>query len=227
MARIAVGQRRDITSERRRARWRKLAAASFPGFFLLLSLFFFIPRGSRAAERPESAGLRGHLLVATTQLHELPFAETVVYILEHDAQGAVGLIINRPIGNTSFADILRDKAAREAYKGREIALYYGGPVQWKRGFLLHSTDVMLETSRVIADGVAMTSDTAMLGSIAEGNGPKKYLFALGYAGWRSQQLEAEIERGSWFTVDADASLVFAEDPAQTWKRLTEGRIFRL
>ncbi|MBI4455678.1 MAG: YqgE/AlgH family protein [Acidobacteria bacterium] len=206
--------------------WRKLKLAFL---FLLLALMVvgILPGGTPIAKTPAPTALRGHLLVATSQLRDPPFAGSVIYIVEHSTEGAMGLIVNQPLRKVSVSEFLPQRSIKTPDDAYKLLVYFGGPVELNLGFILHSADVRVKNSRVIAKGVAMTMDPTMLHSIAQGKGPKKYIFILGYAGWRAKQLEAEIMRGLWFTAEADPSAVFAEDPARTWKRMMDKHVFRL
>jgi len=93
---------------------------------------------------------------------------------------------------------------------------WGGPVEYGRGFVLHSTDYLREDSVVVDDGVALTTDSQILVDMLEGNGPKRTLLALGYAGWAAGQLESELMRDDWITVPGDADFVFTEDAEGMW-----------
>ncbi|MBI2822682.1 MAG: YqgE/AlgH family protein [Acidobacteria bacterium] len=196
--------------------------------FLLLPFILHLASGeSPVARQPEPARLGGQFLVATTRLDDPPFAQSVIYMIEHNSQGAMGLIINRPMRKVAFSKLLPKEDRQKLDLAGEVQVYFGGPVELNQGFLLHSTDVMLEGSRQIGDGVAISAGPAMLRAIAAGRGPKQYIFALGYAGWRASQLEGEIAEGSWITAKAEASIVFAAEPSQTWQRLVDQRILRM
>jgi putative transcriptional regulator len=172
-----------------------------------------------------SGKLAGRFLVATSRLRERPFAESVVLIVKHsEDDGAVGLIVNRPMGTIPLSKVLRGKAAATNV---EVPIFYGGPVERRQGFLLHSSEEVLPSSVSVLEGVAMTLDREMLQLIAEGKGPARHLFAVGYSGWRANQLETEIGLGSWFTVEADPGLIFSDEPLKTWKQLFDANVLRL
>lgn len=187
---------------------------------LVLAALATAPAGSaRAADDPAPGdSLAGRLLVATDSMGDPRFRQTVIYLVEHGSGGAMGLVVNVPLGRVPFAVLLdRLGLATEAVEGG-VEVYYGGPVDRGSGFFLHSTDVMLEDSVAVAGGVAMTAQPEMLGALARGEGPARSLFALGYAGWAPGQLESELARDAWFVIPAEADLVFAEDPARSWAR---------
>jgi len=160
----------------------------------------------------------GKLLVATPSMPDGRFARTVIYMVDHDDTGAFGLVVNRTMGRVPFADLLRDlKIEGEPAKG-ELPVHYGGPVEPGRGFFLHSLDYADDKTRVVGKGIGMTVDTEVVRAIARGEGPKRWLFAFGYAGWGPGQLDAEMATGHWVVVPVDADLVFAEDDAGKWQR---------
>jgi len=191
-------------------------------FAILLGLVLagagFFVRHSAADEPTPSATLAGRMLVAAPTMDDPQFAKTVIYIVAHDSGGALGLIVNEPVKDATFAELFDlMKQDHGALKG-SLTVHYGGPVEPRMGFVLHSKDVMLATDEMEAGDMAMTAGPDMLAKIAAGHGPSKYLFALGYAGWGPNQLEMEIAQGAWFVVPADADLIFARDPAKVWER---------
>lgn len=180
-----------------------------------------------AADDPAPDSLAGRLLVATDHMGDPRFRETVVYMVEHGPDGAMGLVVNVPLGPAPM-DVLLDRLGLpEADAVGDIQVYYGGPVDRAHGFFLHSTDVMLEGSMAVAGGVALTARPEMLGALARGEGPAHSLFALGYAGWAPGQLESELAQDAWFVIPAEADLIFAEDPAQSWQRAVALRSIEL
>jgi len=162
--------------------------------------------------------LTGQLLVATDRLGDPRFAHTVIYMIDHSAKGAMGLIINRSYGVGPLDKLLKGFGIKAGHKGKTIRLYYGGPVDPGVGFVLHSTDYKGPGTRVVTKEVAITTRLDVLKAIAEGGGPKHSLFALGYAGWGPGQLEHELARDDWVTAPADDSLIFSDDLDSTWKR---------
>ena len=171
--------------------------------------------------------LAGRLVVATESMGDPRFQNTVIYMVEHDAGGAMGLIVNAPFGVLPLARLFERlglEGGLEAPEAAgEIEVFYGGPVEPKRGFLLHSAEVVLESSILVGEGVAMTAETEMLHKIARGEGPERKLFAFGYSGWGPRQLESEFARDDWFVIPADPSLIFAVDPSRSWERAATRR----
>jgi putative transcriptional regulator len=181
---------------------------------------------ARPAEPPASASrttTRGQLLVATESLRDPRFAQTVIYMLRHDATGALGLVVNRPIGTLPLARVLESLGRDHEGASGEIRVHYGGPVEPGRGFVLHSSEWMSDESRLVHEGVAVTSDPAVFDALARRSGPRHALFAAGYAGWAPGQLEREIDDGFWFAVNADAAFIFDDDAAAKWERATQRR----
>jgi len=175
---------------------------------------------------PATAGersLAGELLVATNEMADPRFDETVIYLVKHNDDGAFGLVINKPVAKVSFDEILKgfDLDSKDA-KG-EIVVHYGGPVGSEQGFVLHSDEMLLDSSTRVKDGIAMTADAKMLQALAFGTGPRQALLILGYAGWAPGQLERELKTNSWFTISADKSLIFGKDPETKWRRAMDKR----
>jgi putative transcriptional regulator len=170
--------------------------------------------------------LAGQFLVATEDLGDPRFARTVVYLARHDATGALGLIVNRPMQEVPLAALLRRLGMDDRGVTGNIRVHYGGPVEPGSGWLLHTAEYAVEGTDRLAPDLALTPlapRSAVLGEIGRGGGPRRYLFALGYAGWAPGQLEAEIDEGSWITVSADEALLFDDDYARKWERATARR----
>lgn len=163
--------------------------------------------------------LAGHLLVAKPGMPDPRFAETVIFLVEHDRNGAMGFIVNRPMSEMPFDRLLKHHGLPgDAAPEGMAKVYSGGPVSSGQGFVLHSAEITYAHTRLIEGGFAVTPDPAILGDIAEGKGPRHSLIILGYAGWAPGQLESEIAHGGWDVVRADESLVFDEDDATKWMR---------
>jgi len=180
-----------------------------------------------AAVAAEAAGLTGQFLVATDELQDPRFIRTVVYVVHHDAGGAMGLIVNRPIGDASLADLLERLGMEGKGINGEILVHFGGPVEPAQGFVLHTTDYATGGTQVVKDGIAVTSQPEILRAIGTGTGPRRSLFALGYAGWSPGQLEGEIKAGAWAVVPADEALVFDEHYEKKWERAMARRTINL
>jgi len=175
----------------------------------------------------QSASLAGKLLVARPELRDPPFSRTVVYIVHHDARGAMGLILNRPIGEASLSELLERAGVEDKSVIGKIRVHFGGPVEAPRGFVLHTADYKIDGTQVVKDGIAVTARPEILRAIGTGTGPRKSLFALGYAGWASGQIEGEIKAGTWEIVPADKALVFDEDYETKWERAMARRTIHL
>lgn len=165
---------------------------------------------------PNDGYLAGQLLIATPSLQDGCFDKTVIYLCEHSAAGAMGVIVNHPVANIRLGLILKELELESDDDIGDFPVYFGGPVESHRGFVIHTNDVVLEDSVVSDNGIALTANIAMLKSIAQGKTPKSNFLLLGYAGWSAGQLEAEIESGSWITAPATKELVFDTDNDMKW-----------
>lgn len=172
-------------------------------------------------------GLAGRLLVASEKMGDPRFDKTVIYMVEHNSSGAMGLVVNVPMGAVPAARLFERLGLDPDGVRGEIEVYFGGPVDPGRGFLLHSTDVLFKDSVVVDKKVALTAQPDMLHAIARGEGPAQSIFTLGYTGWGPGQLESELARDAWFVIPADMSLVFAADPAKSWERAAARRSLEL
>ena len=162
--------------------------------------------------------LTGQLLVAMPQMRDPRFTRSVIYMCAHNAEGAMGLVINRLVGSITFPDMLEQLGIAAGDHGRQIKVHFGGPVDAGRGFVLHSDEYRHEGTVAVVDGMALTATIDILKDIAGGHGPRRCLLALGYAGWGAGQLDAEIQANGWLTVPADADLVFEGDLDGKWER---------
>ena len=153
--------------------------------------------------------LANHFLIAMPSMADERFSDTVVYLLEHTPERAMGVVINRP------TDLTLEKLFERVEMKLEIALLgaqpvcYGGPIATDRGFVLHDqADANYGSTLTAEDGLSVTTSKDVLEAIAEGRGPRHVMVALGYAGWSGGQLESEIAQNAWLTVRADPSVVF-------------------
>ncbi len=162
--------------------------------------------------------LAGQLLIAMPQMSDPRFSRTVVYLCAHSASGAMGIVINRTFDGLTFSELLQQLEIQVKPGCESIRVHFGGPVEAGRGFVLHSTDYVHESTTQVDDEVGLTAAVDVLKAISDGDGPKNRFLALGYAGWGAGQLDAEIRENAWLTVPADADLLFGADLDHKWAR---------
>lgn len=160
--------------------------------------------------------LAGQLLVATPVIESGCFQKSVVYVFNHGPEGAMGLIINQPLELINYNSLLEGMNLPKDSPASEIPVYFGGPVERTRGFVVHSTDYQRDFTLARSIELAITASSAILGDIVAGNGPKHAALIVGYAGWGAGQLEAEIEQNSWISVPATEKLMFGTDNELKW-----------
>lgn len=160
--------------------------------------------------------LAGKLLVAMPGMNDERFDHAVVYVCAHSEEGAMGLVINRPMPGMDFTRLLDHVGIEPHTPSLPIHVYLGGPVEPTRGFVLHSSDMLQDQSLAINDRFAMTATLEMLRAIADGVGPERSLLALGYTGWGPEQLEQEMKENSWLAFDADEELIFSPALDDKW-----------
>ena len=161
--------------------------------------------------------LTGKLLIAMPFLPDPRFSHAVIYICGHDSQGAMGLIINKGLPAVTFEELLTQMEVDISEIHNQIPIHYGGPVEVGRGFVLHSSDYLSDSTVLIENGFAMTATLDILRAMAVNEGPRQTLLALGYVGWNSGQLEHEIQENGWLTIDANPELIFGSDLDNKWR----------
>lgn len=166
----------------------------------------------------DSHYLTGQLLIAMPNMADPRFSKTVIYMCAHNEDGAMGLVINKPMPSLSFADLLDQLDIQVPEPAEETQVLLGGPVEGGRGFVLHTTDFVREGTMVVDPSVAMTATIDILKAIASGEGPRAHLLALGYAGWGPGQLDSEIQANGWLSAPADEQLLFDTDLSTKWER---------
>jgi len=159
-----------------------------------------------------SINLTHHFLIAMPSMADPYFARTLTYICEHNDQGALGLVVNRPIDMTLQA-LFERLSLRLGDKGRDAPVYFGGPVQTDRGFVLHETAGNWQSTLRLRATIGLTTSKDILEAVGRGEGPARMLVTLGYAGWSPGQLEHELSQNAWLTVEARDGIIF-ETPAE-------------
>jgi putative transcriptional regulator len=168
--------------------------------------------------RDEDTRLTGMLLVAMPSMPDPRFAHSVIYVCAHSEEGAMGLVVNQVVQNITLPHVIGQLGIEGEMADQDTRVHFGGPVETSRGFVLHSPDYVLESTLVIDDSFALTATVEVLKAIAAGEGPKRRVFALGYAGWAAGQLDREIQENGWLVVPADADIVFSIDNETKWQR---------
>lgn len=169
------------------------------------------------ADDAQPINLTNHFLIAMPGMEDSMFARSVVYVCEHSERGALGLIINKP-GGIKLAELFEKVELPLARKELGVQpVFHGGPLQTERGFVLHDPvlaeglapdESVYASTLAVPGGLEMTTSKDVLEALSSGGGPRRVLVTLGYSSWGEGQLESEIVRNSWLTVDADANLVF-------------------
>ena len=156
----------------------------------------------------QSVNLTHHFLIAMPAMADPFFSKTLTYICEHSDQGALGLVVNRPIDLTlkDLLDQLDISSDDQAIKS--LPIMFGGPIQLDRGFVLHQPVGDWQSTMVVHDKVGLTTSLDILRAIASGESPKELLIALGYSGWAPGQIEHELSQNTWLTVPASPNIIF-------------------
>lgn len=172
----------------------------------------------RAAVKTEQGYLEGQLLLAMPGMMDPRFDRTVIYVCSYTEEGAMGLVVNRYLNSLTFSELLEQLDIEVEEPVSDIPVHAGGPVETGRGFVLHSTDYIQDSSLVVSESIALTATVDILKAIAEGRGPRYRLLALGYAGWSPGQIDQEIQNNGWLTCPANEQLIFETSPDDMWPR---------
>jgi len=155
-----------------------------------------------------SINLTHHFLIAMPSMADPYFSKSLTYICEHNDQGALGLVVNRPIDMTLQALFERLSLSISDSAASEAPIYFGGPVQTDRGFVLHEPAGNWQSTLRVGEAIGLTTSKDILEAVGRGEGPKRMLVTLGYAGWSPGQLEQEISQNAWLTVEAKDAILF-------------------
>jgi putative transcriptional regulator len=173
--------------------------------------------GTGSADTAGIESLAGQLLIAAPTIGDPRFAHTVILIIRHDKNGAFGVVINRPVGERSISSLLEATGDSDPDAMGSVQVFAGGPVQPELGFVVHSAEYHREETIDVDSRVAMTASRQIVRDIGHNQGPKKSLFAFGYAGWAPAQLEGEIARHDWFTTPEEPKLIFDDERDNLWE----------
>ena len=169
----------------------------------------------------QTVNLTHHFLIAMPSMADPNFSGTLTYICDHGDQGALGLVVNRPI-ELELADLFEQIGLELPDEMlRHQAVYYGGPVQTERGFVLHRPTHSYQSTLTVNDAVSLTTSKDVLEALSQGHGPGQFLVSLGYAGWGPGQLEQEMAQNAWLSVAAQAEVIFELTPEERLAAATQ------
>ena len=203
-------------------------------FIFQISLFHYI---FALAESPKNylkgkfySSVKDHFLIATEKMKDDRFEKTVIIMLESDENGAWGLVVNRRLGTMPIALLidpsLNTSEEREKLYKINIPIFWGGPVDVKQVFILHTAEYQSDTTKNYGN-ISITQDYNILFDIAENKGPEKSLVIFGYSGWGGGQLEGEMERDHWILSDIDLNITFNEESNTKWNKAYKNSFIKI
>jgi putative transcriptional regulator len=174
--------------------------------------------------------VKDHFLVATEKMTDSRFNKTVIVMLDNDKKSSFGLVINKPIGKVPLRFLINElqdqKNEKKELYNVEMPIFWGGPVDKKQIYILHSEEYKNKTTKNHKD-ISITRDYKILFDIAENKGPKNFLIILGYSGWADGQLEGEMEVDHWILSELDSQIIFEEESKNKWLKAYENSFIRL
>jgi len=202
--------------------------------FLIATFYSILPT---LAEAPKNylkgkfySSVKDHFLVATEKMTDNRFKKTIIVMLDNDEEGAWGLVVNKPIGKVPLNLLINNSQKLKNEKKKlynvEVPILWGGPVDEKQIYILHSKEYKNETTESYKD-FSITRDYKILFDIAENKGPKKSLIILGYSGWGDGQLEGEMEMDHWILSELDSQIIFEKESTNKWLKAYENSFIRL
>jgi len=170
------------------------------------------------ADNTEESSFVGQVLLAMPAMTDPRFERSVIYVCAHNAEGAMGIVINKTLDSIDFHELLDELDIPTDEKSQDIAVHFGGPVENQRGFVLHSSDYQHSETLFVDEKVGLTATVKVLRDLASGDGPAQSILALGYAGWGPGQLESEFQENAWLSVPASDALLFKIANDDKWER---------
>ncbi len=178
-------------------------------------IFHVMAKDNRSIEG--TSFLEGKLLIALPGMSDPRFEKSVIFMCAHSVEGAMGLIVNKPIEGLTFHDLVKNLHISVTDNAPDSPVLFGGPVGTERGFVLHSGEyTSVEGTMPVTTEISLTGTLDILRAMAEGHGPQQSIFTLGYAGWGPGQIEDEIRMNGWIHCDADSNIVFEMGADEKW-----------
>jgi putative transcriptional regulator len=159
----------------------------------------------------DTVNLTHHFLIAMPNMVDPNFHGSLTYICEHNEQGALGVVVNRPI-ELDLSTLFEQIGLSLPERLQSDIVYFGGPVQTERGFVLHTPPLTYSSTLTVGDAISLTTSKDVLEAVSKGEGPEKFMVSLGYAGWSPGQLEEELKQNAWLSVAADPQVIFDLPP---------------
>ena len=176
------------------------------------------------------SSVKNNFLIATEKMNDNRFKKTVIAMIENDEDGAWGFVINKPMGSIPLAMLidpsLSTSEEREKLYGVNILIFWGGPVEVKKIFVLHSIEYQSRSTKNYGS-ISISQDYNILFDIAENKGPEKSLVILGYSGWGNGQLEGEMERDHWILSGLDLNIIFEKDSKKKWEKALKNSFIKI
>tara|TARA_B100000686_G_C16685527_1_gene914541 strand:- start:763 stop:1404 length:642 start_codon:yes stop_codon:yes gene_type:complete len=203
-------------------------------FILKISLFnttLALAEGPKKYLKGKFYGsVKDHFLIATKKMKDDRFEKTVIVMLESDESGALGLVINKPLGTIPLAMLIDPSLStfeeREELYKKNIKVFWGGPVETKKIFILHTKEYQSENT-INYKNVSISQDYETLLNIVDDKGPEKSLVILGYSGWGDGQLEGEMEKDHWILSDINLEITFDEEPVKKWDKAFKNSFIKI
>ena len=190
--------------------------------FGLVTLGFLLVTAQSSAKDPLDryfgSTSQGKILVASSTITDKRFKQSVILMVDHDANGAFGFIVNQPLYSAKKSALYYELNLEHIPDNGFITIFHGGPVNQKLGFVIHEAAYSIGGTRRVTDEISVSPERDVILAMAKGEGPKRYVFALGYSGWLSGQLEFEMRRRDWLIAPSNSEIVFDDSHHTKWQR---------
>ncbi len=162
--------------------------------------------------------LAGKFLIASPNISDPRFSQTLIYMISDDISGSMGVIVNKPAASLNLKSAFYNEKEYDIKKVQEYTVHYGGPVEFDKGFILHSNDYETnEEKTILKNNLVLSSNQKILQDLSSGNGPSKFMVLIGYSGWSSHQLALELKQNSWLVANANKKILFSKNYSVKWK----------